>query len=151
MFLFLADGQGTAKAQIAATASGDLFVLAMAPTETSPLAPGEYHWLLVVTSADGTQRKTVARGQIAVDFNPAFPAANRDVRTHAEKCLAAITAVLEGRLSESITEYKLDAGLEAKHMDHAELIKLRAWYAGVVRRQRGAPFFTHVPVRFGVL
>jgi hypothetical protein len=51
-------------------------------------------------------------------------------------------------MSESITEYKLDNGIEAKHMDHAELMRLRAYYAGVVRRQRGKAFFTHIPVRF---
>jgi len=33
-------------------------------------------------------------------------------------------------------------------MDHAELMRLRAYYAGVVRRQRGKAFFTHIPVRF---
>jgi hypothetical protein len=153
MYLFLVGAApGTAPVTITATADmNSMFVLAQTPAQTAVWGPGEYHWTLIVQSADGTQRQTVDRGELKVGFNPAAPGDNYDPRNHEEKCLAAITAVLEGRMSESITEYKLDNGMEAKHMDHTELVRLRAYYAGVVRRQRGKSFFTHVPVRFNPL
>jgi hypothetical protein len=153
MYLFLVGAApGTAPVVLVAMADGNsCFVLAQTPAQTAAWTPGEYHWTLIVQSADGTQRQTLDRGELRVGINPAAPPPGYDPRTHAEKCLAAITAVLEGRLSESITEYKLDNGIEAKHMDHAELMRLRAYYAGVVGRQRGKSFFTHVPVRFNPL
>lgn len=127
---------------IAATPSGADHLVTVLPATTSGWTAGTCHWTARVTKAGETH--TVVQGLFEVLPDPTVAA---DRRSHAEKCLAAITAVLEERMGDPITEYEID-GTKAKKLPHAELIKLRAHYLAVVRRQKGKPVFTQFPVRF---
>jgi hypothetical protein len=150
LYMFLAAVPGTPPVQVVAVPEMDgSFVLSMTPAQSAALAPGEYHWNIIVQSTDGTQRQTIDRGIIKVAINPAAPPPGYDPRSYAEKCLAAITAALEACAGDLVVEYEID-GVKAKK-DRPAAEKLRAYWAGVVRRQRGGSFFTHVPVRFNAL
>jgi len=117
----------------------------IAAAVTAELTPGDYRY--VATVSNGTERYTVGSGVLKVLIDPANPPAGYDPRTHAEKGLAAVEAVLEGRLGDSIVEYEID-GVKAKHLPHADLLKLRGVYRGMVRRERGGSMFTfHSPER----
>lgn len=134
---------GTAEpVPVAATASGTDHLLTVPPDTTSGWAAGTCHWTARVAKAGETH--TVDQGLFQVLPDPTVAA---DRRTHAEKCLAAITAVLEDRMGDPIVEYEID-GTKAKKLPHAELIKLRAHYLAVVRRQKGGSVFRQFPVRF---
>jgi len=74
--------------------------------------------------------------------------------THAQTMLAAIEAVLEGRITADIEQYSI-AGRSITKIPIAELLKLRSYYkAEAVREQRadmissGEVLSTNVRVRF---
>lgn len=126
---------------ITCTADGDNHVATVAAT-ASDWAPGDYHWTSRVEK-DG-ELHTADSGVLTVQPDPS---ATVDRRTHAEKCLAAVTAVLEGRTGDSIAEYEID-GVKAKHLAPADLLRLRGFYLRAVRRERGLPTHRVIPVRF---
>jgi len=127
---------------VAATPSGADHLVQVGAEVTAAWAAGTCHWTARVTKASETY--TVSQGLFEVLPNPTVAA---DRRTHAEKCLAAITAVLEERMGDPIVEYEID-GTKAKKLPHDQLVKLRAHYLAVVRRQQGKPVFRQFPVRF---
>lgn len=129
-------------ADFAATAQGSDFLVTIPAATTAGWAPGTIHWVARVSK--DTEVYTVGEGTIDVLPNPQGA---YDRRTHAEKCLAAVTAVLEGLLADPITEYEID-GVKAKKIPHEQLVKLRAHYASLVRRQKGGGTFRQIPVRF---
>lgn len=137
---------GKSPISITSTADGSAHAVSLDATTTAAFAPGVYHWTSMVTK--GAERKTISAGTLEVKPNPATLDAAHDPRTHAEKCLAAIEAVLEGRMSDSIVEYQIGNRM-AKKLPHSELIRLRSYYAAEVRRQRGGPRAVAIPVRFG--
>lgn len=127
---------------VAAVASGADYLLTLTPTITSSWTPGICHWLAQV--ALNGEVHTVDEG--AFDMLP-NPTGAYDRRSHAEKCLAAITAVIEGQMADPIVEYEID-GVKAKKLPHDQLVALRAKYLSIVRRQKGGGLFTQHPVRF---
>lgn len=130
---------------ISSSASGSDHAVSVAAATTAAYAAAVYHWTSMVTK--GTERKTISTGTVQILPNPATQVNTYDPRTHAEKCLAAIEAVLEGRSSDSIVEYQID-GRMAKRIPHLELVRLRTLYAAEVRRQKGGPRAIAIPVRF---
>lgn len=132
----------TAPTGVLATASGPDFQVDIAATVTATWPVGMLHWVARVTK--GVEVHTVGEGNFQVLPNPAEAG---DRRSHAEKCLAAITAVIEGRMGDPIVEYEID-GVKAKKLPHDQLIKLRGYYKGIVNRQNGGAVFRRVPVRF---
>jgi len=130
---------------ISTTADGADHAVSVAATVTAAYAPATYRWTSFVTKT--TERKTIESGTIEILPNPATQASTYDPRTHAEKCLAAIEAVIEGRMADPIVEYQIQ-GRMAKKLPHGELVKLRAVYRAEVRRERGGPTKTTIPVRF---
>ena len=131
---------------ISTTADGADHAVSVAATITAAYAPATYRWTSFVTKAG--ERKTIESGTVAILPNPATQTNAYDPRTHAEKCLVAIEAVLEGRMADPIVEYQIGNRM-AKKIPHGELMKLRAVYKAEVRRERGAPMMTTIPVRFG--
>lgn len=127
---------------IAAAPAGPDHLLTIPAATSDAWAPGTCHWTARVAKAGETH--TVGQGSFDVLPNPASA---YDRRTHSEKCLAAITAVIEGRMGDPITEYEID-GVKAKKLPHAELVALRAHYKGLVRREKGGSMFRRMPVVF---
>lgn len=128
--------------KVDAVASGADHLLTLTPTITSAWAPGACHWMAQV--ALNGEVHTVDSGTFDVLPNPSQA---YDRRTHAEKCLAAITAVIEGQMGDPIVEYEID-GVKAKKLPHEQLVALRAKYLSIVNRQKGKGLFSLHPVRF---
>lgn len=122
--------------------SGPDHVAELGADASASWAPGRYLWMARV--AKGAERYTVGSG--ALDVLPDHTSAG-DRRTTAAKCLAAITAVLERRMGDSIVEYEID-GVKAKHLPHNELLKLQGVYRRAVRRENGESTSRAIPVRF---
>jgi hypothetical protein len=129
---------------ITATASGSDHAISVTAATTAAYVAGTYHWASYVTKA--AERYTLESGTVVISPNPASVSPS-DPRTHAEKCLAAIEAVIEGRMSDPIVEYQIGNRM-AKKIPHADLMKLRTLYKTEVRVQRGGPRIVAIPVRF---
>lgn len=120
-----------AQINLTATADGDAFGVTVAAATSATWAAGSYVWAAFVTKAG--ERYEVGRGQIDVRANLAA-AGVYDGRTHAEKVLAAVEAVLEKRATKDQEELEID-GLSLKRTPLGDLIKLRERYRAEVARE----------------
>lgn len=142
-------GVGSGVAHTAtATASGSDYVVQVAAAVTATWAAGRYGWASWVEKAG--ERYTLASGQITVQADPANAAVGADSRTHAERVLDAVEAVIEGRATQAQSEMQL--GERAlKYIPMAELLAVRDRYRWEVRAQqtaaRGLPGFGTINVR----
>lgn len=136
---------GCSPATITSAASGSDHAVSVPSETTATYVAGVYHWTSMV--AKGSDRKTISTGVWEVLQNPATATIATDPRTHAEKCLAAIEAVIEGRMADPIVEYQIGTRM-AKKIPHWELVKLRTFYKTEVRRERGRPRVACIPVVF---
>lgn len=123
-------GKGTL--DIAATADGDTFEFRKAGTATATVATGVYRYFVKVT--DGTDTFTVDQGEIEVLPNAATATATQ-LQTHAEKALALVEALLEGRFVDG-TEAAQILGRSWQNIPADKLLKIRAAYRAEVARQR---------------
>jgi hypothetical protein len=128
---------------VACQASGDDHAFSLSPAKTGSWKPGSYHW--TARASLGEAVYTVGQGLLLVLPDPTSA---YDRRTTEEKCLEAVTAVLERRVGDSIVEYELPDGVKAKHKSDEELLKLQAYYKNAVRLQRGGRVLRTIPVCF---
>lgn len=118
-----------------ATAAGDLFTVQVAASVTATWAAGRYGWASWVERAG--ERYTLASGQLLVQADPATAAVGADSRSHAERVLDAVEAVIEGRATAAQSE--LQIGQRAlKFIPMAELLAVRDRYRWEVRNQHAA-------------
>ena len=95
-------------------------------------AAGTYRYAVKATrDADGATQ-TVDSGLIEVKINPV----NADPRSHAEKTLEAIEALIEGRATKDVQSYSI-AGRSLTKMTVDELQRWRRYYQAQVLAQRG--------------
>lgn len=116
---------------------------------TGTWRPGRYWYSARVTR--GFEVIEVASGSIMVEADLAKAGADYDARSHAERCLANIEAVLEKRSTLDQDRYKIN-NRELYRTPVEQLIKLRDLYRSEVRRERMAssgqsPFGQVVRVR----
>jgi hypothetical protein len=142
-FRFLGSGLAF---EVPALAVGDGFQASYAMASTANVDPGTYQ---VVEIADnGTSRHTVARATVVVHPDPDV-VDDGSHRAHDEKMLAAIEAVLEGRVTEDMESYSI-LGRSLQRIPFRELMQYRAIYAQKVRRARsGSGTYDRVSVQFG--
>lgn len=132
-----------APTKVDATPNADgTYQVALTAAITGAFPVGTCHWMTQVSKA--SEVHTVGEGTIEVLPSPTEA---YDRRTHAEKCLAAITAVLEKQVGDPIVEYEID-GVKAKKIPHDQLLKLRAHYKSLVNRQKNGTTLKRYPVRF---
>ena len=122
-----------------AVGSDDSHTVTLSAAVTATFLPGKYRLTGRVTST--TEAYTIYEGFLQVTPDPSKP---YDARTHYEKGLVAIEAVLEGKLSDPIVDYEID-GLKVKNMSHKELVELHTFYKAAVRRQKGVPAIKGIP------
>lgn len=91
---------------------------------------GTWSWSIKATNAGVTQ--TVARGVLTLLADPA----TADVRSHAERMLSAIEALLEGRATKDVNSYAI-AGRSLSRMTLDELERWRSHYRTEVAKERG--------------
>ena len=120
--------------EVAATVLDDNYVVAQTPTQTRDRAPGDYAWYLLVTN--GTDRFSAAQGLVTLLPDPAAWT-EHDPRTHNQKMLAAIEAMLEQRA----TAQQLDVvsySVGNRSLSRSNLIELRDYYAKLVAQEQNA-------------
>lgn len=125
---------GGVPVSVVATGGASDWTVSVADAVTSGWASGGWRWSVRATKAGGAI--TAASGETTVLPNPA--ANNVDHRTHAQRVLAALEAVIEGRASKSTLENTFEDGRSAKHMTHAELLAMRDKYAAKVAAEQRA-------------
>lgn len=91
---------------------------------------GLYNYVLSVEDAD-SNKATIASGTLTVLADPA----NSDARTHAQRVLENIEAVIENRATKDQQSYSI-AGRSLTRMSVDELIKWREHYRQEVSRER---------------
>ena len=109
------------------------FDFRVAPEATANLAAGIYSYALVAD--DGTDSFTVESGTVTVELR-ADLSANSDLRSHNQKVLEAIEALIEGRASNDVASYTI-AGRSLAKIPLKELIDLRKYYKDLVREEQG--------------
>jgi hypothetical protein len=116
--------RAASKVTIVATADGDNFVVTVAKATTAAIAAGSYFWAAFASSA--TERAKIDSGTIEVLPDLAASAA-LDRRTHGQKVLDAIEAVIEGRATVDQVGYTI-GGRRLDKTPIADLLMLRGHY-----------------------
>ena len=121
---------------ITATNSNDTFRVNVPKATTSAYAPGVYSGQGFVD--DGASRFLVYENQLQVGSDFALQGIGKDTRSHAQKVLESIKALLEGK-TEDVTSYSV-AGRSITKMTLQELIEAKDYYERIViteqRQQR---------------
>lgn len=115
----------SAKITLTATPEGDAYRTQVAPSTTATWVAGDYSVQQWVEKSG--QRVTVATGSVKLLPDPASVAPGYDDRSHLEKMIANIEAMLEGKTTKDVQEYSI-AGRMLKHIPINELIALRDKY-----------------------
>jgi hypothetical protein len=123
-------------ARVTATPDEDAFLV----TWTVGLKPGKYRWTAQVSKGD--EKHTLDGGLLTVIPDPSQA---YDRRSTSELALAAIEAVLAGRVSDPLAEYEID-GVKAKKIPPRDLLALRDRFRTEVRLQRGGPLVRRISV-----
>lgn len=129
-----------------AAADGAAHVFAADAATTATWVAGTY-WYSVRATSGGSVLE-VGKGRMEVARDLASVTGEYDGRTANEKALASIDAVIANRATMDQQRYVIN-NRELWRTPMADLIKLRAFYAAKVRRERGCGGIgRQIPVRF---
>ncbi len=117
------------------TTSGDGFDVLIPSSETKAWAPGNYLWLAVLQNSQTGERVTGAAGRVQVQPDVLDASGPIDTRAPEEVALDNIKAVLAGRASDGVLEYKIN-DRELRRYSMSELMNLRAYFYAEVKRIR---------------
>lgn len=118
---------------IDAGADGDAHLVDLAATETEGWEPGRYEYQTWVTKGDDAHM--VEAGAIEILTNFRTQSIGYDGRTHAEKVLDALEAMIEGKASIDQQSYSV-GGRSITRLTPAELIDWRNTYRREVNARR---------------
>jgi len=127
--------RGPEQRDLTSTPDGTLHAFSVAAVDTASWAAGAYWYSLRAT--DGTEVHEIETGTLSVAPDLAAVSAEHDGRTHAERVLEAIEAVIEGRASKDQDSYRIN-NRELRRTPVSQLLKLRDVYRQEVRRARAA-------------
>jgi hypothetical protein len=113
--------------------SGVTFDVRIAPSVTANLAVGLYVYSVV--ASDNTDSYTVESGNITVEARADLGIAT-DLRTHNQKVLDAVNAVIEGRATQDQQSYTI-AGRTLVRTALKDLLELKKHYEGAVASEQG--------------
>jgi len=122
----------TRRINFESTADGDNHSFDLTTTTTKLWYPGDYSWQRYVY--DSTQRITLTHGNVEIKRNFLTPG---DERSHAQKTLDSILAVLENRATLDQEEYSI-SGRSLKRMSISDLLSFRDIYQAEVTREINA-------------
>jgi hypothetical protein len=125
--------RGPSVIDIVATVDAGKHLFAAAASATASWAPGRYDYAIRAAKAGEVHELETGVMQIEPDLSSR--PAGFDGRTHAERTLAAIEAVLEQRASLDQEEYKIN-NRELRRTPIAELLKLRDTYRAEVQSEQ---------------
>ncbi|TRZ97664.1 MAG: hypothetical protein D4R80_06535, partial [Deltaproteobacteria bacterium] len=140
---------GQAAVTLAAAGSGTSFTTTVVPA-SSTFAAGEWGWTAYVEKGSGgsLERYTLADGTVKVKPSLIGAAATTDLRSHAQKMLDGITAVLEGRASHAESSLLIN-GREVQYIKPADLERWKESYQRQVNAETGKAGSTIVRIQFG--
>lgn len=127
--------RGPHQIDLISTADGPGHRLAASAAVTSGWDAGAYWYSL--RAQNGADVQIVEEGQIAIRPDIASIVGQHDGRSHAERVLAAIEAVIENRATVDQQAYEIN-GRSLTRTPIADLLKLRATYRDEVRRERSS-------------
>lgn len=129
--LVLVPEAGGTPLSITCTGGVTSWLALITPTQSAALVAGSYVYSLRASKSG--ERKTIVKGSIEV-----LPdlVANQDQRSKFQRILDAIDAVLENRASSSDLRVRFEDGREIERVPHADLIKLRDYYARKVANEK---------------
>jgi hypothetical protein len=134
--------RGQSSHDVTASVVGSEYQVAITPAQSVTLEPGKYTLAGYVEGSGSFagEQHEVYRDVLVVEpsVEDAMPV---ELQTQAEKNLAAIEAVIAGRVTHDIESYAI-AGRQVTKIPIGELLKLRNHFAAQVRRERN-------PGRFG--
>ena len=126
--------RGPAVINLSSTPDGDYHNIDIPGNTSAGYTAGVYSWAAYFEKADGT-RVTRVTGRLTINPDLVAVGAGYDGSTHAERVLAAIERVIEGRATRGDQELSFD-GKRIVKMTVAELIQLRQQYRNEVRAER---------------
>lgn len=100
---------------------------------TAPTTAGTYAYAIAAHNPSG--KYLIATGKVTVQKDPATVDANADLRSHAERTLSAIEAVIENRATKDQQSYSI-AGRTLSRTPIADLLLLRTKYRDEVAREQ---------------
>lgn len=110
---------------LVATWGADEYRLTRAASDTANDAPGAYSWTAFAIN-DGTgDRATLDSGRVHILLDPVQE--NGDLRSAAERILAAIEATIEGRVSKDAESYSIE-GRSISRTPIDDLLRLQGIY-----------------------
>ena len=124
---------GGSTIDLSASDNGADHLFSVAAATTSAWVPGLYKG--VGRATDGTSYVTFWKGTLEVLPDLSTQPDNYDTRTHAEKCLDAIEAVLEGKASKDILSTVI-AGQSISRLTPQQLMEWRAYYRDEVAAEQ---------------
>lgn len=142
--------RGPVSINLTATAEGNQHRFAADAATTATWTPGVYWYS--VRATDGVEVVEIENDQLVIAPDLANVGEEFDGRTHAQRTLAAIEAVIEKRASLDQERYRIN-NRELYRTPIADLLKLRDLYRAEVRREQAAArgknlFGATVRVRF---
>lgn len=146
-------GGGSNEIKLAATESNGYYLFTVDSTTSADFAVGRYHWQLEITQASSGNRLVVERGEF--EAIPDLDVNQSDPRSHAEKMLAKIESILEGKADRDVSSYSI-AGRSLNTYTFEELTTFRDYYRREVMKhrreeliKRGKASSNTIKVRFG--
>jgi len=127
--------RGPQSIDLASTPDGATHAFSADAATTGSWSPGDYWFSLRAT--DGTEVHELEDGTLTILPDLAAAAEGFDGRTHAERTLEAIEAVIEGRATKDQDSYRIN-NRELRRTSIEQLLKLRDVYRQEVRRLRAA-------------
>lgn len=127
--------RGPSVIDLASTAEGTQHRISANAAVTANWVPGNYSYS--VRATDGVDVFEIESGQLKVEADLVNAAAGHDSRTHAERTLEAIEAVIEKRASVDQERYRIN-NRELYRTPIPDLLKLRDLYRAEVRQQKAA-------------
>ena len=122
---------------IAASASGDDYLVSVGQSTTANYTAGDYRWQAYITRNRDSERLTIDSSTFEVAVNRS--ASTADPRSHAKTMLDKIESTLEGRADGDVAAYSINGRLLTK-LDITDLLmwrdRYRADYLREVRRER---------------
>jgi len=132
-YTFRLEGTGATSIAVTASESGDEYLVEVAAATTAGYTVGVYQWQEYITRSSDSARLTLSEGTCEVVANRS--AATTDPRSHAQKVLAAIEAVIEGTASKELASYTVD-GVAISRRSIDELMRMRDSYRYEVDEER---------------
>ena len=115
------------------TADGNDWLFTILSATSAAFDAGHHHWQFEITRTSDSERLTLQRGSF--DVFEDYDTAGIDPRTHAEKMLTKIEAVLIGRADADVLSYSIN-GRSLSKMSPDDLIQWRDYYRREVAQEK---------------